>query len=53
MTSCKQGFNCGEVGSAYFDMNDILCGNMLESISNLVTHGFWLHAAESSRPTWV
>ena len=36
----KQGFKCGEVGSAYYDMSDILCGNMLESISNLVTSWF-------------
>ena len=36
----QEGFSCGEVGSAYFDMNGILCGNMLESISNLVTTWF-------------
>ena len=36
----QQGFSCGEVGSAYKDMNGILCGNMLESISNLVTTWF-------------
>ena len=36
----QQGFSCGEVGSAYKDMNGILCGNMLESISNLVTAWF-------------
>ena len=39
----KAGFQCGEVGEEYYAMTGILCGDMLASISNLVSA--WTSAA--------
>ena len=38
----KEGIKCSEVASEYHAMTGILCGNMLQSITNLITA--WLLA---------